>query len=668
MTSIKYTTASLPQGLSSVKTKIVSDHSLLSRELNSIKNQSDKVILLSQSDFKYGTVIISCDSIVRSVGSTVVKSVMDTSGYTFRLIEDIDFNPTNLDPENVSRENVAKIGKPSYTHGFGSDYPFDQYGIGFFAAIALSAKNVVIDLNGKTLRQSSSHKLTQRFFACIETANQPFIPGVGPHSFGSSFKSCDRVMICNGVLGQSAHHGVHGNNQTNLIVHDVDFKNYEVSASSLNGGEHISFTGCRMLGSDQAIPTLGVFSSLVFVQPYIEHLKLESVPDLFNIDCYSSQPNMAVETLTADNVHERILDDMWKVYQAVVLKTGADIPPQYSNYVGSVDGNGYGVSFNKEKPTVGPFPETRSGVPGKYIYMKDCSLSNHVSWVNEVPAISSGVRPMNDQTGAIVQTDQNYRVLEDQGGPNRGAYDSHRSIIAVAQFLVAKFRNDFPPHLNTRRSTITPNDVAVMENGSSFLQFAKIWNGDSMHHTNKGVVAIKCDACEDIYLTNVKIENTQNVTPVFSRFYNDDQYTSDLTSEHEVTPEEYKYKSRLASQAGSSLYGGQSQDVRGLSLASSNNVVIENLSISNTHSLKGRAIGIDAFFDTTNVSISNSQVYNVTGSAGVDLGDITCDANPAQLNDAIGVHVGGKTRFVSLDLEINGKVEGLTASDALKVD
>ena len=666
MTSIKYTTASLPQGLSSVKTKIISDHSLLSRELNSIKNQSEKVILLSQSDFKYGTVIISCDSIVRSVGSTVVKSVMDTSGYTFRLIEDIDFNPTNLDPDNVSRSNVATIGKPSFSHGFGSDYPFDQYGIGFFAAIAVSAKDVVIDLNGKTLRQSSSHKLTQRFFACIETANQPFIPGVGPHTFGSSFKSCDRVMICNGTLGQSAHHGIHGNNQTNLIVHDVDFKNYEVSASSLNGGEYISFTNCRMLGSDQAIPTLGVFSSLMFVQPYIAWL--EENEGGAAIKCFS-ESQLLQASYTPWAVHKRVLDDMWAVYNAVVNKVG-DVPEQYANYVGSVDGNGYGVSFNKEKPTVGPFPETRSGVPGKYIYMKDCSLSNHVSWVNEVPALKTETgRPMNDQTGAIVQTDQKYRVLVPSDHPDKaGAIDADRQVILLAQFMVAKHRLKFPPTLNTQRISITDYAIDLMETGESFLSYQKIWNGDSMHHTNKGVVAIKCDACEDIYLNNVKVENTQNVTPVHSRFYDDDQYTSELTYEGTVRPDEYKYKSRLASQAGSSIYGGQSQDVRGMSLASSNNVIVENVSISNTHSLKGRAIGIDAFFDTTNVSITNSQVYNVTGSAGVDLGDITCDANPVQLNDAIGVHVGGKTRFISLDLEINGKVEGLTASDALKVD
>jgi hypothetical protein len=665
MTSIKYTTASLPQGLSSVKTKIISDHSLLSRELNSIKNQSEKVIFLSQQDFKHGTVIINCDSVVSSVNSEVILNIKNTSGYTFRLTEDIDFNPTNYEPETVSRTKVATIGKPS--KGFGTHYPYDQYGIGFFAAIAVSAKNVVIDLNGHTLRQSSSHKLTQRFFACIETANQPFIPGVGPHTFGSSFKSCDRVMICNGTLGQSAHHGIHGNNQTNLIVHDVDFKNYEVSASSLNGGEHISFTNCRMLGSDQAIPTLGVFSSLMFVQPYIEHLKVVGTgPEgPLAIKCYDSAQGTVRQHVPLE-VHDRVLDDMWAVYNAVINKVG-EVPGQYDNYVGSVDGRGYGVSFNKEKPTVGPFPETRSGVPGKYIYMKDCNLSNHVSWVNEVPAIM-GLGPVNDQTGAIVQTDQKWRVLESQEGPNQGAFDSSRGIIALAQFMVAKYRDMFPPQLNTQRISILPPLISRFEEGQTFMDRPKIWNGDSMHHTNKGVVAIKCDACEDIYLTNVKVENTQNVTPVYSRFYDDDQYTAELTSEWSVTPDEYKYKSRLASQAGSSIYGGQSQDVRGMSLASSNNVIVENVSISNTHSTKGRAIGIDAFFDTTNVSISNSQVYNVTGSAGVDLGDITCDANPIQLNDAIGVHVGGKTRFVSLDLEINGKVEGLTASDALKVD
>ena len=257
--SVQFKSQLISKNTTAIKNTIVSGYNSLLRDLTVIKSQQLKVITLTQADFKYGTVIISEDGYVHSTSSAVIKTTLDTTGYVFKLGEDIKFDPTNTDPNNVTAANVAVIGKPSFSHGFGSLYPFDKFGVGFFAAISIDAENIVIDLNGHTLEQSNSHALTQRFYANIETANSPFLPHQGPHSFGSTFKPASRLMICNGTLGRSAHHGIHGNNQSHLIVKDVEFVNYEVSMSSLNGGSHMYFVNCIGRGSNQNIPTLGVF-------------------------------------------------------------------------------------------------------------------------------------------------------------------------------------------------------------------------------------------------------------------------------------------------------------------------------------------------------------------------------------------------------------------------
>ena len=120
--------------------------------------------------------------------------------------------------------------------------------------------------------------------------------------------------------------------------------------------------------------------------------------------------------------------------------------------------------------------------------------------------------------------------------------------------------------------------------------------------------------------------------------------------------------------AGSSIPGGQSQDCRGISISSSNNVVLETVNVSNTSSVKGKATAVDVMFESSNISITGTQIYNVKASEGVSLTDVSFSDHPVQLNEATGVHVGNQVKFITLDAEVTGTVEGLTSSDLFKVD
>ena len=140
-------------------------------------------ITLRQSDFNFGTYRI------RESGR-------------YRLGENISFKP-NGDTNFRPKASQASLYPTSGAEG--------AYRLGFFAAITVETSDVVLDLNGFSLDQHRDHALQQRFFSLIELADQPFIPRQGPADFGSSILAASKVVVQNGRLGLSSHHGIHGN-------------------------------------------------------------------------------------------------------------------------------------------------------------------------------------------------------------------------------------------------------------------------------------------------------------------------------------------------------------------------------------------------------------------------------------------------------------------------
>ena len=157
------------------------------------------MIELTQNDFTEGTVRITKPGI-------------------YILKENIIFNPNQSNDFFPRMNQLEKFP-------MGNSGPFH---LGFFAAITVESDNVMIDLNGKTIKQSALHNIEQRFYAHIELASSPFIPNQGPGDFGKTIKIPKNVCIMNGTLGLSSHHGIHGNKMENVVIHNVVFKDFEV--------------------------------------------------------------------------------------------------------------------------------------------------------------------------------------------------------------------------------------------------------------------------------------------------------------------------------------------------------------------------------------------------------------------------------------------------------
>ena len=134
-----------------------------------------KVVMVAQNDFANGTLRIRHPCLVK-------------------LSEDVSFNPNRptMNEDGSLIVDRAKDWMPYANQTNAEDYMTGDaakgYRLGFFAAIAVEASNVIIDLNGYTLGQHPEHALMQRFFAIVELADQPFRSAQGPANFGSSLR------------------------------------------------------------------------------------------------------------------------------------------------------------------------------------------------------------------------------------------------------------------------------------------------------------------------------------------------------------------------------------------------------------------------------------------------------------------------------------------------
>ena len=194
---------------------------------------SGKVVLCRNDDFANGTLRI------REPGLYVIT-------------EDIIFNP-----------NEEMLKTEEYENG--------AYNMGFFAAIAIETKGVIIDLQGNTIRQSFSHYFRQRFFNIIQLGSTPFIPGQGPGPVKTdSFEAAVGCLILNGTLGLSSHGGIHGNNNEDIFIQNMKIVDFETTGIQLNGVHNAFIEDVKIRGihiAPLASETFGLLQHIKLLEP-----------------------------------------------------------------------------------------------------------------------------------------------------------------------------------------------------------------------------------------------------------------------------------------------------------------------------------------------------------------------------------------------------------------
>lgn len=609
------------------------------------------VTLLSNADFAYGTYIV------------------DKPG-TYRLTEDISFNPNSPAQLTADVANgtipgwvAGALGWPSPVDAYHSGLPlFTQflpggtsdfspggpmdaqydpaaYGIGFFAAIAVTADDVVIDLNGHTIEQSAEHALLQRFFAVIELADQPFIPAQGPHDFGEGIDAAKRVTIKNGTIGLSSHHGIHGNGNEDITISNVSFDGYEVGAVALNGVRGLTVKNVSATNRKD-VPVLGTFSSAMFIKAYIDELARNGSPTTLTVngqvlDVYDIQ---AALRDSINNTHADLIANP-NIVDGRAQIDPATHPVEYGvfhNRLGLLDGNSYSFLVNPFGVAVDGFPHTPAdAVRSEDIVFHNVRVYDQKAFINEVPAISVGGVAAIDPVGAVFQI-RNLNPLTGEPVTISSTTDYYARYtgnpVANAQAFVAKAKanGEFDgSNLSTKRVNIPANVLAWVEGARGYRTLTQagveyVCNGDSMFHVNKGVIAFKIDGATGVTMTGTSVSGLENLGEAGSSMCGD--YSDGV------------------SHPKSTLLGYGGAEVRGYTFAGSHDVTVMRSSASGLWSAHGSAIGFDVMTDSSEIHLYQDSISGV--SAG--MGGPNPPSSPTAAPRAIGFHAGAESGYVEI--------------------
>lgn len=508
-------------------------------------NNSYNLVELTQNDFTEGTVRITKPGI-------------------YILKEDIIFNP------NQSNDFFPRMNQLE-RFPMGNSGPFH---LGFFAAITVESDNVIIDLNGKTIKQSALHNVEQRFYAHIELASSPFIPNQGPGDFGTTIKIPKNVCIMNGTLGLSSHHGIHGNKMENVIIHNVVFKDFEVAAIALNGGVNCILDKLSVVNTSLNVKVLSTYSSARFIRKFLRNI--EKIDNQRSI-------NLSSGAKTIGNIITELENEMQNVKNAVML--GNVIPDSlFKNKLDGYDANVYGIVFNRKGVVINDFITTLGdeSTGNRHNLLNNVSIKNIRSTPLEIVGISCP-DPTTGAYGKGVQVGPAGDVIQiSEASNNDGTFKPN--VLVNAKLILGKF-ND--PKNGT--TCVSPDVINWAESGNQDIKVVAQNNdryftvgNDSMAHKMKGNIGLFVSSGEHIKIYNTLIDGVE----VKGNLVGSDRKLFDDDDEKEMK--------------GAISYG--------LVVTGSNDVEIKNVNIKNiesTHESVGLLIKSSTNIENEELTITN---------------------------------------------------------------
>jgi hypothetical protein len=439
--------------------------------------------------------------------------IIDQPGSSYKLCDDIIFCPhNNIDVASATDEEIAQAFDPIEQGN--AQYSNNEYALGFFAAIAVQADDVSISLNGHSIAQCREHALMQRFFAVIELASAPFNDNIGPHDFVSStFTPANNFKLTGpGIVGLSSHHGIHGNENNNVEILGVTFKDFEVGAVSLNNVKGLTIKNCDIPNNRQDVPILGSFSAALQIRPYLKQLKASNPG-------YSMTLGGAVKSV--EDVYATLVNHIANVYKDVMENgvideaTHFDEYSLYNNPKRVVDGPCYVFLVHGKGPAVGGFGEMQAedaDALSNNVEILNNNAQNIKCFTNEVLATVVDGAVQNDARGAILQfynsLDEVYIGLDETSG----VYTYTGNANLDAQIMIGKALNqgllgDNILQTNVNSVGLTLVDWAEGINPSYAPNFR--CNGDSMHHVIKGSIMFRVEDCQGFNIQGNTIDDVE---------------------------------------------------------------------------------------------------------------------------------------------------------------
>ena len=227
--------------------------------------------------------------------------------------------------------------------------------------------------------------------------------------------------------------------------------------------------------------------------------------------------------ITAAEVYDSLVSYINNVYTDVVLNGGfinkAAHPNEhylFDNPKRVIDGPCYAFVVHGIGPAVGGFGFAQAATESmsSNISIKNNVIENMKCWTNEVPAAVVGGVVQNDARGAVLQfvksTEPNGFLAINSDGTYR------RNPVADMQMMTAHAIQigvlEHSSALQTIVNTISPTLVAWAQSSDAVFDPEYRCNGDSMHHTVKGMVMIRVDDTEGFEVDGNTINNVQNLS------------------------------------------------------------------------------------------------------------------------------------------------------------
>jgi len=481
-----------------------------------IAYETDTVTELYQSDFAQGTYRI-------------------TTPGTYVIMEDIEFDFNGAPEAHPSPNNIEdNFWWPSAEMADlypGAGDSRDPYFLGFFAGIAIEVGDVMLDLNGHELRMSVGFYYQQPYFSIIELANQAFLPQQGPGLFGTDPVFATDVTIRNGVIGLSAHHGIHGNNNERVVIEDIIVRDFQTHGIQLNGFDDVVLRNTEIGPSVERAYLNGNYGQFRLLLPTFHKIAKEYPNEGILFDGRT-------ERVTMQQMLNKVIRMMDMVYDFAVTGTSHEGEEYWDEAVDAfVNPSGlpygavlYGLFLNY--PSAGIFGwhvndalSTKATLENVYIHdLRHKGI--------EVVGMSEGGRVIcNAFNGPIPSLDlfgteqaDAYRT----NGNHFPASPSYKGTIItdmhLAMFHLGKDDWDnWPgiPFYGYEDGMITwalgdnPDYVYQMgDHNNDHMHF--YCNEDAMFHPAKGLLGLKLSGADEVVMKNVNVQRLQDETPLGS--------------------------------------------------------------------------------------------------------------------------------------------------------
>ena len=345
--------------------------------------------------------------------------------------------------------------------------------------------------------------------------------------------------------------GIHGNDNSNVKIAAVEFRDFEVAAVALNNVDNlvsmiycilylfICCTFCHLpimaytilifiqvitentiLGNRQEVPVTGMFSAARFIRPYGKYLKFMN---------YAVKDENGTVWKTAEQAYDALMTSINNVYEDVIYGQGVidkvAHPREhhlFDNPLRVVDGPCYAFLVHGRGPAVGGmgelFNDMDPTVTSSNIEISNNIINNIKCWNNEVPALfgSCGHHGciQNDPRGAVFQTVKTFDSYDPYLSIDAaGNYISN--VVADMQLIVAQAILDGTlsdmPEQQIGPNSINQDLIDWARNGGQMTP-QYVCNGDSMHHVIKGVVLIRVEDSEGFSVSSNIITNVANLS------------------------------------------------------------------------------------------------------------------------------------------------------------